>query len=137
MGGGLTTGTVLVLLISVWSYARGYSEPRVGRRRLPVELPRRAATVLTVSFFSVLAATWLLLVTGNGTLAQALFEVVSAFATTGLSLSFTSQLNPVGLVIIMVMMIWGRLGALTIILALARRHPPEPIRFPEESLLIG
>lgn len=137
MGGGITTGTLLVLFISVWSYARGYSEPRVGNRTLPVELPRRAAAVLTVSIFSVFAATWLLLVTGNGTFEQALFEVVSAFATTGLSLSFTGQLNNIGLVIIMGMMIWGRLGALSIILALARRQPPDPIRYPEESLLIG
>lgn len=137
MGGGITTGTLLVLLISVWSYARGYPTPQYGKRALPPELPRRAAGVLTVSIFVVIAATWLLLLTGNGTLDQAVFEVVSAFATTGLSLSFTSQLNTPGLVIIMLMMIWGRLGALTIILALARRRPPQPIQFPEESILIG
>lgn len=137
MGGGITTGTLLVLLISVWSYARGFAEPRVGNRTLPAELPRRAAAVLTVSILSVFVATWLLLVTGNGTLDQALFEVVSAFATTGLTLDLTPSLNNAGLTIIMVMMVWGRLGALTIILAVAQRRPPEPIRYPQESVLIG
>lgn len=137
MGGGITTGTLLVLLISVWSYARGFAEPRVGNRTLPAELPRRAAAVLTVSLLSVFVATWLLLVTGNGTFEQALFEVVSAFATTGLTLDLTPQLNNVGLTVIMVMMVWGRLGALTIVLAVARRRPPEPIRYPQESVLIG
>jgi trk system potassium uptake protein TrkH len=137
MGGGITTGTLLVLLVSVWGYARGFSKPQVRGRSIPQELPRRAAAVLTVSLFAVLTATWLVLMTSDLSLDEALFEVVSAFATTGLSLAATSQLTLAGQIIIMLMMIWGRLGALTIILALARRRPPEPIQYPEESLLIG
>lgn len=137
MGGGITTGTLLVLLVSVWGYARGWRTPRVGGRTLPAELPRRAAVVLTVSLFTVITATWLLLVTGNGTVDEMLFEVVSAFATAGMSLSATTKLNLFGQIVIMLMMVWGRLGALTIILALAQRRPPEPIQYPEESLLIG
>ena len=137
MGGGITTGTLLVLLLSVWGYARGFAKPQVGGRALSPELPRRAAAVLTVSLMAVVTSTWLLLLTGNGSLQDMLFEVVSAFATTGLSLSATNQLNTFGQIIIMVMMIWGRLGALTIIFALARRQPPQPIQYPEESVLIG
>lgn len=137
MGGGITTGTLLILLLAVWGYARGWKTPRVSGRNVPAELPRRAAVVLTVSLFVVITATWLLLVTGNGTVDEALFEVVSAFATAGLTLESTAKLNLFGQIIIMAMMIWGRLGALTIVLALAQRHPPEPIQYPEESLLIG
>lgn len=137
MGGGITTGTVLVLLLSVWGYARGFAKAQFAGRTLSPELPRRAAAVLSVSLVVVSIATWLLLFTGNGTLDEALFQVVSAFATTGLSLSSTSKLNLPGQAIIMIMMVWGRLGALTIILALARRRPPEPIQYPEESVLIG
>lgn len=137
MGGGITTGTALVLLISVWAYARGGAKPVVGGRALAPDLLRRAAAVLTVSVVAVITATWLLLLTGNGTLQEMLFEVVSAFATTGLSLATTGKLNTFGQVVIMIMMIWGRLGALTIILALARRRPPEPMQYPEESLLIA
>lgn len=137
MGGGITTGTFVVLLISVWSFARGYAQPQVYGRALSPELPRRAAAVLTVSIAVVATATWLLLLTNAGTLQEMLFEVVSAFATTGLSLSVTPRLNLFGQVVVMIMMIWGRLGALTIILALARRRPPEPLRYPEESVLIA
>lgn len=39
--------------------------------------------------------------------------------------------------IIMAMMFWGRLGALTIVLAVARQSPPQPISYPEENLLLG
>jgi trk system potassium uptake protein TrkH len=137
MGGGVTTGTFLVLLLSVWGFARGYAQPQVRGRALSPELPRRAAAVLTVSIAVVATATWLLLLTNAGTMQEMLFEVVSAFATTGLSLSVTPRLNLFGQVIVMVMMIWGRLGALTIILTLARRRPPDPLRYPEESVLIA
>jgi len=54
-----------------------------------------------------------------------------------MSLSFTGQLSLFGQLIIMAMMFWGRLGALTIVVALAKPRPPQPIFYPEESLLIG
>ncbi len=137
MGGGITTGTVVVLALLTWSYARGGHVVQVGRRTLPVEATRRAAAVLAVSVSVMGVATWLLLITNQATLDQALFEVVSAFATTGLSLDFTGQLNSIGLGIIMVMMFWGRLGTLALILALARQRPPSALGYPEEQVLIG
>jgi trk system potassium uptake protein TrkH len=137
MGGGITTGTFVVLILSVWSYARGFAQVRVGQRMLPRDTLRRAAAVITVSFFLTTLATWLLLITHQATMEQALFETVSAFATTGLSLDLTSQLNGFGQAVDMFMMIWGRLGVLTIILALARQRPPEPVAYPEETVLIG
>jgi trk system potassium uptake protein len=106
-------------------------------RTLPVETTRRAAAVLALSVSVIIIATWLVLITNPTTLSQALFEVVSAFGTTGLSLGFTGQLNSIGLVIIMVMMFWGRLGTLALILALARQRPPSALSYPEEEVLIG
>jgi trk system potassium uptake protein len=137
MGGGITTGTVVVLALLTWSYARGGYAVQVSGRTLPVETTRRAAAVLAVSVSVIIIATWLVLITNPATLDQALFEVVSAFATTGLSLDFTGQLNSIGLVIIMVMMFWGRLGTLALILALARQRPPSALGYPEEEVLIG
>jgi trk system potassium uptake protein TrkH len=64
--------------------------------------------------------------------------VVSAFSTTGLSLGITSGLNPFGQVILMVVMFCGRLGAVTIMIALLGREPRKRlVDFPEESILIG
>lgn len=137
MGGGITTGTLVVLIVSVWSFARGLSRIQVGDRVIPAEAGRRAGAVLTVSLIVVSIATWVLLLSQPGTFQQALFEIVSAFATTGLTLNYTPMLNPFGLFIVMLMMIWGRLGALTIILALGRRRPPDLVSYPEEQVLIG
>jgi trk system potassium uptake protein TrkH len=99
---------------------------------------RRAAAVLTISLFVVLLASWLIVATHDATLDQVVFEVVSAFATCGLTLGFTSELNTFGQLIIIAVMFWGRLGALTIITAIARQSTtPQQITYPEEQILIG
>jgi trk system potassium uptake protein TrkH len=139
MGGGITTGTFAVLTISLWSFARGQPVGQVGGRTLGLGATRKAAAVLTVSLFVVLLATWLILMTHpEASLDQVSFEVVSAFATCGLSLNFTNQLNEFGRAIIMLVMFWGRLGALTIVVALAQQQgQPQPVQYPEEQILIG
>jgi trk system potassium uptake protein TrkH len=63
--------------------------------------------------------------------------VISAFATCGLSTGFTGELNWFGQLIIVLVMFWGRLGALTIVLALAQQQPRPLVTYPEESILIG
>lgn len=137
MGGGITTGTFAVLLLALWGYARNQPAPHIGGRRVGEATVRRAGAVLTISLFIVLVATWLILLTHPTTLDAALFEVVSAFATTGLSLAFTGDLNPFGQAIIILVMFWGRLGALTVIIALAQQAPPQRVTYPEEQVLIG
>jgi trk system potassium uptake protein len=137
MGGGITTGTFVVLVLAVSSYARGLPQPEVSGRSLGVNTVRRAGAVLTVSLLVVLLATWLVLVTHDATLDQALFEVVSAFATCGLTLAFTSQLNLFGQVVVALTMFWGRLGALTLVAAFARQQHARRVSFPEEQLLLG
>lgn len=137
MGGGVTTGTFVVLVLAMFAYAKGQSTPLVGGRAIPGEMVRKAAAVLTISLFAVLTATWLLLMTHPITLNQAVFEVVSAFATCGLTLATTSQLNPFGQAVIILMMIWGRLGALTILFAFTRKRGGRRVTFPEEKVLIG
>lgn len=139
MGGGVTTGTVAVLAIALWGYARGRSAAHIAGRAIAPMTVRKAAAVLTLSLAVVAAATWLILITHPGaTLDQALFEVISAFATCGLTLAFTSELNGFGQAVIMLAMIWGRLGALTLFVALAAL-PQRPllVNYPEEQLLIG
>lgn len=138
MGGGITTGTFVVLLLAVSSYARGQTTAHVGKQAIAANTVRRAGAVLTISIGVVVIATWLLLLTHNFTLDRALFEVISAFATCGLSLGVTPELNMFGRLVIMVMMFWGRLGALTIVIALAqRRAPTNLVQYPETTILIG
>jgi len=137
-GGGITTGTFAVLWLSVVNYARGYDKIRIGKRTLPGSLLIRALVVLVISFSLVILATWLILLTNPFSLDQTLFEVVSAYSTTGLSLGITSGLNTVGRLIIIFTMFAGRLGAITIMIALMGRETKSKlVDYPEESILIG
>jgi len=137
MGGGITTGTLIVLTLAMWSYARGLRSVQVQKRMIPTEAVWRASAVLLVALLVVTSATWLILLERPAPLDSVVFEVVSAFSTTGLSLSYTSQLSSFGLVIIMLCMLWGRLGTLTIVVAFGRQRPPERVEYPEERLLLG
>jgi len=66
-----------------------------------------------------------------------LFEAISAFATVGLSMGITPDLSLPGKIVVIVTMFFGRLGPLTIAMALATRGPKEQFRYPEEKLLVG
>ncbi len=137
MGGGVTTGTFLILVLALLAYARGQTAAIVGGKAIPGEMVRKASAVLTISIFAVLTSAWLLMLTNGLRLNEAIFEVVSAFATCGLTLDVTTKLNPVGQGIIIVMMCWGRLGALTILVALSQGKKVRRVTFPEEKVLIG
>ena len=137
-GGGITTGTFAVLWLAVVSYARGLDKIRIGRHTLPGALLMRALVVFVISFSLVFLATWMLLLTNPFSLDQSLFEVVSAYSTTGLSLGITTGLNTIGRLIIIFTMFAGRLGAITIMIALLGRDKGKKlIDYPEESILIG
>lgn len=137
MGGGITTGTFAVLLFALWSYAQGRTTAEVGDRAIPAALVRKAIAVLLVSLGVVVVATWIILYSHPVTLDLAVFEVISAFATCGLSLAFTKELDLIGQIVIVIVMMWGRLGALTIVATLAYVRPAPRVSYPEEQILIG
>ena len=137
MGGGITTGAFTVLILALWAYVRGGERPYVFGRSIGTFTVRRASAVLTISILVILGATWFLLITHpHAVLDRVLFEVVSAFATCGLSLEYTSNFDVIGQTVIAFVMFWGRLGALTIVLALGQLVPRGLIEYPEEKILI-
>ncbi|HSM54558.1 MAG TPA: potassium transporter TrkG [Candidatus Sulfomarinibacteraceae bacterium] len=138
MGGGITTGTFVVLVLALWSYARGHPHVQVAGRTIAAGTVRRAAVILTIGIGSVFFASWLILMTHDLSMNTVLFEVVSAFATVGLSLGITEELNVFGRVVIVIMMFWGRLGAVTLVAAIAQRmsQPERAVQYPEEPVLI-
>lgn len=140
MGGGITTGTFAVLLVALRSYVKGLPHARILGRRISKNTVRRAGAVLTVAFVLLAIGMWLIMITNpHLTFDEVFFEVVSAFATCGLSLGVTAEFNWFGRLIIMMMMFWGRLGTLTIVIALVQRSDPHAdlVQYPEAQVLIG
>lgn len=138
MGGGITTGTFIVLLLALWSYAHGHSRVHVAGRTIAAGTVSRAAVVLTISIGLVVTVSWLILFTHELSMSAVIFEVISAFATVGLSLGATSELNLVGQLAIIITMFWGRLGAITLVVAIVQRTAQRHrlVRYPEEPVLI-
>ncbi len=141
MGGGITTGTFAVLAIAAWSFLRGLPVAQVSRRTVDALTLRRASAVMVVALALVATATYLVAITNaHLPLDRVMFEVVSAFATCGLSLALTDRLTPAGQLVIAVVMFWGRLGALTLVTAVTasslfrRKHL---VTYPAGQILIG
>jgi len=138
MGGGITTTAFAVLMLTLWNFARGREEIVVGRRVIPRGLLYKTTAVISGASLLIAVVTWLLLLTQeNISLAQALVETISAFSTTGYSLGLTPRLDTFGRLLIAALMFFGRLGTLTIIIALARPHVDATVQYPEENILLG
>jgi trk system potassium uptake protein TrkH len=135
--GGITTSTAAVLMLAMWRYVQGHKRVVVDGRTIPSETVHKAIAIVVTALLLVVGVTWLLLLTQPATLAEAMFEAISAFATSGFTLGLTPRLDLFGRLLIAATMFWGRLGALTVVVALARPFPRSAIEYPEEQILIG
>ena len=138
MAGGVTTSTFGVLLISAMATAKGGDNQAVAfGRSVPRETLNKAVAIMTVSTLLVAAVTIILSLFTQGDIFSLGFEVVSAFANAGYSLDFTHKLSDWGQALIAFTMFWGRLGPLTIVIALAQRERPSLLQYPEEPVILG
>lgn len=136
--GGIKTVTFFILVGSAWSISRGHGEFVAFGRRLALETVVRAGSIALISMIALGASATLLMFTEPELDPLALsFETVSAFGTVGLSTGITPILNPISKVIILLLMYFGRLGPLTLALALVERRPEKQINYPAEDVVIG
>jgi len=144
--GGFKVSTLSVLALKGWATFHGRQRILVSRRTIPRAVTDRAiATAILFVLVAAMALTMLLMMEqsetphaqSQGLFMDAMFEVVSALGTVGLSTGMTTQLNSAGRIIIIVLMFVGRLGPITIFAALSRGEQAEPIEYAEEEPLIG
>ena len=135
--GGVKTVTVGLVLASIRSMFRGTDRVEFFRRRVPDWLVREALVVVSMGILVVVGGTIVLLVVEDLTLSQVLFEVVSAFGTVGLSTGITPSLSVAGKLSLILIMLTGRVGPLTLALALAQRRDRPLYDYPEERVIIG
>jgi trk system potassium uptake protein TrkH len=142
--GGVKITTFGITVAALWATVRGMEEPVVFRRRLPPALVARAFFISLIAFLAVNAVAGLLLMIEGRGLLPTLFETMSAFGTVGLSmgetgpLSLAAHFSAGGKLLMIVMMFVGRVGPLTLAVAIARRATAPPrIRYPEGKVLVG
>ena len=135
--GGLKVGTFALLGFVIWAELRGEPTVHAFHRRLPSATIRQALTVALLSVGAVATGTAGLLIGTDADLDDVLFEVISAFATVGLSTGLTPTLGVGGQLILVGLMFFGRLGPITLGVALALRERPRRYEVPEERVLVG
>jgi trk system potassium uptake protein TrkH len=135
--GGIKVQTVGILVCATASAIRGLPDVVAFERRVPIPEVLRAIAVTMLSSALVFLSTFLLGLVDMQQFLRELFEVVSAFATVGLSTGLSSETSPGGRAILMVLMFVGRLGPLTLAVALATRQYGSPLRWPSETVRIG
>ncbi|SCL25289.1 trk system potassium uptake protein TrkH [Micromonospora nigra] len=135
--GGIKVTTFGLLAFVLWSEMRGETDVNVGRRRVPTSNQRQALAIALLSVGAVVGATAVLLAITSYSLDVVLFEVVSAFATVGLSTGITGSLPPEADLLLVVLMFAGRIGPLTLASALALRDRDRRFELPEERTIVG
>ena len=135
--GGIKVNTFAVLLIAIASTVKGEPSATAFGRRIKHEIVYRALAVLILSIGFVFLVGLGLTLTTDATFVQTLFEAVSAFGTVGASTGITPELSDPARLITTVAMFIGRLGPLTLVLALAARAHPVSYRPAVETVRIG
>ncbi len=135
-GGGVKVTTVVVCLLTLSAYIRGRREVGAFNRRLDEEQIHRSAAGVTLYMTLAMAGGFLILATQPFPLQDALFEVFSALSTVGLSTGITRELSALNRVVVVVMMYCGRIGSLSMLMALAQRTVPR-VKDPVEHITIG
>ena len=136
-GGGIKITTFAAVLLFIRSLLTGEWDVHIFRRRIPWPTIRRAVAI------TFMAASWVILVSGMLTFTEkdpfrdVLFEVVSALGTVGLSTGITPGLSVFGKIAIMVTMVAGRVGLISVALLLMKKAQPSAHRYPKEEIFVG
>ncbi|MFY9263379.1 MAG: TrkH family potassium uptake protein [Actinomycetaceae bacterium] len=136
-GGGIKVSTFAVLVLAILAEARGDRDTEAFGKRIPPDIIRLAISATFLGSFMVGTGTLLILHLTDLPLSRVIFDVISAFATCGLSTGITPDLPDSALVVLVVLMYLGRVGTMTFAAALALRHRRRVIRLPEERPVIG
>ena len=135
--GGIKVGTFALIIVTVISSIRGRPQAEAFGREIPSVQVHRAMSIAVLGIAVIFILSLVLTFTEEEEFLAMLFDTVSAFATTGLSMGVTERLSTAGSVLFMFAMFLGRLGPLTLVLALAPKEETVLYRFAQERVRIG
>jgi len=139
-GGGIKTTTIATLILTVKSFILEKQDIEVCKRRISETTVKKSLGIFLIGITIVVMGTLIISITDpDFSLLEVEFEVVSAIATVGLSIGGSPNLSVLGKIFIMLFMFMGRVGSLTIFMALASRGVKNnpPIRYPEGKIIVG
>ena len=135
--GGIKTTTAFALFMTMVSVLRMRGDVECQSRRIPTETVRHALAIFVMYLFLFFGASIAIGYLDRAPMIDAMVEVSSALGTVGLSIGLTEKLSPLSQIMLMFLMYFGRVGALTMIYALHKRKKAVPCRLPEGRLTVG
>ena len=138
-GGGIKTTTLATLILTVKTFILGKEDIEIYNRRISYSIVNKAIGVFFMSLTIVVISTLILTISEpKFNLIESLFEVISALATVGLSIAGSPNLSSIGKSVIIFCMFAGRVGSLTVLIAIAARGGKKQlIRYPEGKIIVG
>lgn len=136
-GGGIKTTTFALILLHIAQIVRGEEDCTLFGRRVGRETMDQAFAIAGLSLLWIVAAVFLLTLLEQASLQNIVFEVVSAYATVGLSTGLSQHAGTLSKLILILSMYMGRVGVMTFALALTARKRKEHIRYPEGHIMVG
>ena len=135
--GGIKVTTLAVLFLAAFAEARGNDEMEAYERRIPPDVLRLGVSVVLWGATTVAVSSIILLLITDEPLDYVLFDVISAFATCGLSTGFTQNASDGAQYVLAATMFLGRIGTVTLAAALAASQRRQLFRRPEERPIVG
>ena len=145
-GGGVKVTSFGILIALFFSKFKGREYAHIFKRTIPQETVNKVIAIVFSSVLIIGIVFFLLLLTeqkvqidhsDRGSFIEILFEAFSAFGTVGLSMGITSQLTKIGRLLIILLMFIGRLGPLTLTVALSQTHKMVKYRYAEGEIKVG
>lgn len=138
VGGGLRTTTFAIAILSVYFYARGKNTIKIFNREVHSVDVQRSFVVITTGFFiwggSIIFLSFL---EPGLPIVKIVFEVSSAFGTTGSSLGITADLGTPAKILLITLMFIGRIGLFSLLFIIRGKVIKDSYHFPKERILIG
>ncbi|RLV56731.1 TrkH family potassium uptake protein [Aeromicrobium phragmitis] len=135
--GGIKVTTFLLLAFVILAELRGDPEVQIGRRSVSGRTVRTAISIALLAVMLVYGGTMLLMLWSDASHIDALFEVTSAFGTTGLSTGLTPELDTASQLVLIGLMFIGRVGTIAAASAFVLRRRQPRYHLPEEQPIIG
>ncbi len=136
-GGGIKTTTFGVILVTMKNMITGKEDMEIYNRRFEKQIVYKAFTITMLAAGLIILVTTLLLIIEDFQFIDALFETVSAFGTVGLSTGITGQLSDISRVLITITMFAGRVGPLTLAVAIGEKQRKGTYHYPTEKVMVG
>lgn len=136
-GGGIKTTTFGVLLATVIATARGKHDVEIFERRFPQELINKSITIMFIALAWVCFVTLIMSVVESYSFIRLLFEVMSGFGTVGLTTGITPSLSDISRILLIITMFIGRIGPLTVMVALTDIERKPGGRYITDQVMIG